>query len=175
LKLVVPDPASVTPITCVKKNLWVQYLKHTIDLEAAHSIGSQERSDGIAVRPRCRFFFVWEDGTNVDPKHSPQCLIRRTPNLAAPCSDSNIFLLLRHHAAWPPPLRSFAQRCIVKTAYIYPHVNTLTCFISLCQPDTPSTGQIKGQQMHCSVRLGTRNLQVNATWTACQRLDVVRA
>jgi hypothetical protein len=90
LKLVVPDPASVTLITCVKKNLWVQYLKHTIDLEAAHSIGSQERSDGIAVRPRCRFFYVWEDWTNVDPKHSPQRLIRRTPNLAAPCSNSNI-------------------------------------------------------------------------------------
>jgi hypothetical protein len=109
--------------------------------------------------------FCGKDGTNLGAEGSPRGLIRGSANLTAPCSTLQQFEHSIFYAIMPVDrLHSIVGQevhCLRQSTYTL----TLTCFISLCQPDSQPTGKIKDQQMHCFVHLGTRNLQVNAKWT----------
>jgi hypothetical protein len=105
-----------------------------------------------------RRIVLWADGMNFGVEGLPSTSDWR---ICQPCSTLQQF---EHSIFSTPSCRQAVSTQIVgpelhclKITYVYLMV---TCFIFLCQPDSTSTWQTKDQQMHYSIHLGTRNLQV---------------
>lgn len=94
-----PEAATLEPIACVKGLLGAQHLMHAIDLEAAHSTGSQWRSSWRCGQTSLLGLFLGKMGRTWEPRDFLQVLVRGTVNLAAPCSNSNLPIF---YAIMPP-------------------------------------------------------------------------